>query len=94
MPYNNHAMRINAIFARVFGIEHVAHLHVGVFSGMLEGKIALYSPRSAVMHRKHVPAMCAQILCDVQILLVAGEAVEEHSGRMRPRACRKIKNAI
>ena len=87
------AMGVDAVLLRVRGIEKETDLGVGILGCMLKGEVALHAPRASVVHGEHVPAMGAEELGDVEILLVAGKAVEDDRGGMRTFSGSEIEDA-
>lgn len=77
------AMRVDAILLRIGRVEDAANFRIGVFGGMGEGKVALHSPGAAVMHGQHIPAVGAESLRKIKILLKAGESVQDDCRGMR-----------
>jgi len=77
------AVRVDAVLLRVGGIEQELDLGVGVFSGVFEGEAAFDAPRSAIVHGEDIPAVGAEGLSDVEVLLEPGKAVEDDGGGVR-----------
>lgn len=71
---------VDAEFSGVGGDADVGECGVGIFDGMGERKISWRTPRPAVVEVENVVASAAKGLGDVEVLLVAGEAVEKHNG--------------
>src|SRR5260370_15392482 len=77
MTDENEKGRVGAEFARVGGVAQVGDGGLSVFDGVGEGEVAGGAPGAAVVEVDDVPAVAADGLGDVEILFVAGEAVEE-----------------
>jgi len=64
-------------------VAHVGDSGLGVFDGVGEGEVAGRAPGAAIVEVENVPSGAADGLGEVEILLVAGEAVEEDDDGMR-----------
>ena len=87
------AVRVDAVLLRSCGIEQEADLGVGVLGGVREGEVAFDAPRAAVVHGEHVPAVGAEGLGEVEVLLEAGKAVEDDGGGVRACSGGEIEDA-
>jgi len=77
---------VGGVDAEFFGVGRVAQIGDGgldVFDAVGEGEVAGRTPGAAVVEVEDVPARAANGLGEVEILLIAGEAVEEDDGGMR-----------
>ena len=81
-------------FLRVCGIAQVGDGGVGVFDGMGEGEVAGRTPGAAVVEVDDVPPIAADGLGEVEIFLVAGEAVQEEDYGMWCRAGSDIGDGV
>ena len=68
---------VGAELFRVGGIAQVGDGGLGVFDGVGEGEVAGRTPGAAIVEVDDVPAVAANGLGEVEILFVAGEAVEK-----------------
>ncbi len=87
------AVRIDAVLLIVGGVEQELHLGVGILGGVCEGEVAFDAPRTAIVHGEDVPAVSAEGLRDVEVLLEAGEAVKDDGGGVRAGASGEIEDA-
>ena len=77
---------VDAELFSVGGITQIGDGGLDVFDAVGEGEVAGRAPGAAVVEVEDVPASATNGLGEVEILLVAGEAVEENDGRVRPGA--------
>ena len=77
VAYEDDALWIRAKSGRICGIAEEGDGGVRVLDGVGEGKVAGRSPGAAVVEVKDVPAVAADGLGEVEITLVAREAVEK-----------------
>jgi hypothetical protein len=72
--------------AEFFGVDGIAQVGDGglcVLDGVGEGEVAGRAPGAAIVEEEDVVAVAAEGLGDVEVALVAGEAVEEDDDGMR-----------
>src|SRR6185295_1400812 len=79
------ALCVDAELAGVRGIGEVREHGVRVLEIVAESELAGAPPRAAVVERNRVPASAPYRLREVDVLLVAGQYVEEHEGGVSPR---------
>src|SRR5438067_2412413 len=89
---DHHAFWIDTERACGGGIVQKGEHGVRVLEIVGEAKVAWAAPRAAVIHGDGVPSGAPRRLGEVEILLVAGKAVEEHEGGMRARTRGEIRN--
>ena len=68
--------------------------HIGILQRIGEGEFAGAAPGAAIVQRQHREAGAADRLGEIEILLVAGKAVEQHHGRMGHGAARRIEHRV
>ena len=73
----NDVARVGAKLFRVGGIAQIGDGGLCVFDGVGEGEVARRSPGPAVVEVDDVPAVAADGLRQVKILLITGEAVKQ-----------------
>src|ERR1700690_473142 len=61
---------------------------------MPDGKKSRAAPRPTIMQGQYIPACTTDGLSQVEVLLVTGESMQEHHGRMRTCAARQIKQGV
>src|SRR3546814_16276513 len=80
---DNDGAGINAVSCDGGGLLKILQGVPGVFGGVGEGEAAGAAPTAAIMEGQDIPSGAAGGLGKVQILLVAGEAVEEEPRRVQ-----------
>ena len=98
MAADQDAVRIDAILRGVLGLAQEGHRRFGILDRAGEAESAGRAPTAAIVHRQHIPAGAPDRLRQVEILLVAGQAVQQQQRRLgtarRPpgrtaRSCRR-----
>src|SRR4051812_39407786 len=85
---------IDAEAARVGGITEEGEDGVGVLEIVGEAEFTGTAPRPAIVDGDRVPSIASHGLCDVEVLLVARQAVKEDEGRVRAGARCEVGDAV
>ena len=93
MADDDDAVWIDAVLLIVGGVEQEVHLGVSILRGVCEGEVAFDASRAAVVHGEDVPAVSAEGLRDVEVLLEAGKAVKDDGGGVWSGAGGEIEDA-
>lgn len=90
----NHTLRIELQSGIAGHLSNPVQRRGSILKAMLEAKIAWTTPRPAIMNGQHIPSSPPHRLCEIHILLVSRQTVEEQHGGMGARASRRIEDRV
>src|SRR4029453_11466280 len=88
------AAGVNPELACIGRIADERDHRLGILQRMREPETAAAAPRASIVYEDRVPPCSTHCLRQIEIALGARQAMEEHEGRVRPRARRRVDDAV